>query len=419
MTYLKTTIFTFGLLALLPLSSTPSYAEDGARVSPLHIKMSPQNVTSHKNNAVNIQTSSKQSKKPKMATNIEKSPIKTANKAIPIEKNAAKPARVDVKDILRSVSCKKRIQKTRTIKLSPNEELARSLRGYLKAKNQSTEIIDTLHQVSQETGADFQQLIITAMIESDLGRVTISSKSTARGVYQFIEPTWLVLMKRYGNRIGYQSYADAITFNAETHHPEVKGGIPLRQKILDLRYDNRISALLKTYQAQDEKRVLARFKNGQNITVTDHYIAHMLGLSLARTFYKLKQSESDYILAHLKDSNFRQAVQLNRSFFYDEHGRALNAAQAYVQFDKKISEKFDRLKQIQRAHTNNGVLVKGPSQCPSDNHVQTVSADAILSHNITPLPKSETIANSNARDILSQVSSYAKTVKVKMVPQQE
>jgi len=418
MTYLKTTIFTFGLLALLPLSSAPSYAEEGARVSPLHIKMSPQSATSHKNNAINIQTSSKQSKKPKKTLNIEKDPIKTANKAVPIEKNETKPKKVDVKDILRSVSCKKQTKKTNTIKLSPDEELANALRGYLTAKNQSTDIIDTLYDVSQETDADFQQLIITAMIESDLGRVTISSKSSARGIYQFIEPTWLVLMKRYGSRIGYQSYADAITFNAETHQPEVKGGIPLRQKILDLRYDNRISALFKIYQAQDEKRVLTRFKNGQNITVTDHYIAHMLGLSLARTFYKLKQSESGYILAHLKDSNFRQAVSLNRSFFYDEDGRALNAAQAYVQFDKKISEKFDHLKRIQRTHTDNAVLVKGPSQCPSENKVQTVSADAILSHDITPLPKSETIANSNARDILSQVSSYAKTVKVKMVPKQ-
>lgn len=419
MTYLKTTIFTFGLFALLPLSSTPSSADEGTRLSPLHIKISPQSSNSATNNAINIQTSSKQSIKKEKTLNIEKIKAKTPSKVIQKEKNATKPTRVDVKDILRSVSCKKETQKTNRIKLSPDEELADSLRSYLKTKKQSTKIIDTLYEVSQETGADFQQLIITAMIESDLGRVTISSKSSARGIYQFIEPTWLVLMKRYGDRIGYNAYADAITFNTETHQPEVKGGIPLRQKILDLRYDNRISALFKIYQAQDEKRVLTRFKNGQRITVTDHYIAHMLGLSLARTFYKLKQSESDYILAHLKDSNFRQAVQLNRSFFYDEDGRALSAAQAYVQFDKKISEKFDSLKRIQRAHADNAVLVKGPSQCPSDNQVQTVSADAILSHDITPLPKSETIANSNARDILSQVSSYAKTVKVKMVPRQE
>ena len=288
--------------------------------------------------------------------------------------------------------------------------LADSLKLYMTAKKQSPKIIDTLYGVSRKTGVDFELLVITAMIESDLGRMTISSSSTARGIYQFIEPTWLVLIKRYGERIGYQSYADAIQINTKTKQPEVIGGMLLRQKILDLRYNKRVSALVKAYQITDEENVLRSFKNGQNISITDHYIAHMLGLSLARTFYKLHANESVVILANLKSGLFKEALRLNRSFFYDTTGNPLNARQAYIQFEKKISEKFKTLENIDKRY-GKGNNITNQACATSKPNIRTVSADDILAHKIKPLPGSGASSTKN-HEILKQVSAYAKTVKV-------
>ncbi len=422
MKHLKYPLLTCSLCVLSCINPPLSFADSNERAAPLHIKITP-NKNTKTVNQINIQTSKHTTQNKNKNKNKKTEEMTSIPAEIQPEKTmrVSKNRHIDVKDILRSVSCKKsEIPEKNTIKLSPDQTLSDALRSYLGQKEQNTALVDTLYNVAKKTDTDFKLLVITAMIESDLGRVTISSKSTARGIYQYIEPTWLVLMKRYGGRIGYQHYSDSITFNAQTRTPEVKGGMITRQKILDLRYDNKIAALIKAYQIKDEKRILETYKNGQNITVTDHYIAHMLGLSLARTFYKLKNTESDFILANLKDRNFKEAVSLNKSFFYTQTGDALNASQAYVQFDRKISQKFDNLKAIVNAHSHSGVQVKGPTQCPpSTDTIESVSADDILSHDIAPLPQSEKTADPKVYNILTQVGSYAKTVKVKMVQSED
>lgn len=401
------TTLPLGLIAIacaLPLSAV--HATSNERVAPLHIKIAPSKIISPKKRI--IADTKKSTPQKQQTKTVSAAPKKTVQKEAVL--NTTKPKRMNIDDILDSVTCRKNATAPKQTNFT-DKNLADSLKQYLTEKKQNSEIIDTLHRTSKKTGVDFDLLIVTAMIESDLGRMTISSSSSARGIYQFIEPTWLVLMKRYGERIGYKAYADMIEINKETRQPQIThGGVVMRQKILDLRYNTRIAALIKAHQIKDEGRVLRSFKNGQDINITDHYIAHMLGLSLARTFYQLKQSESGIILSNLKNRKFHEAITLNKSFFYDSNGAGLSASDAYGQFKKKIAAKFEILDAVSKGYMQDNA----PSACNKQTpDIRSVSADDILKHRITPLPEASTEAEAMP-ELVSQVGAYAKTIKVKV-----
>lgn len=239
-----------------------------------------------------------------------------------------------------------------------NSDLKNALKLYITAKNRDPALIDNIYSAANTAKINVELLLIKAMIESDLGRITVSKTSTARGVFQYIEPTWLVLMKRYGAIIGYEQQANAITINAQTLNPEVKEGSAFnREEILDLRYNAHISALIKSYQIRDESKSLAFYKNSDNINATDHYIAHMLGLPRARSFYEHLGTNSGIILATSKTDPFTQAAKFNPAFFYDHKGNALSANGAYQKFHDKVSARYDQLRDIQ-SRFGNGIETK-------------------------------------------------------------
>ena len=68
-----------------------------------------------------------------------------------------------------------------------------------------------IQQASQATGASFNYLLATAQVESGLNPQAGASTSSARGLFQFIETTWLATIKQAGAALGFGRYADAIS----------------------------------------------------------------------------------------------------------------------------------------------------------------------------------------------------------------
>ena len=200
--------------------------------------------------------------------------------------------------------------------IQKDERLAQSLRAYMKEEQRDPHLIDTLHNVAHETGVSFELIVIKAMIESNLGKNTIAKHSTARGLFQYIESTWLSLIQRYGEKIGYASYAEALEYDLITKRYIITSeeNSPSRQDILDLRDDQKISTLIKAYQILDEQKTIENYTNGQAPTITDHYIVHMMGLPLAELFFKLKNSNSTILPARLRNGMFNNAIAQNPSF---------------------------------------------------------------------------------------------------------
>src|SRR5262245_46948817 len=68
-----------------------------------------------------------------------------------------------------------------------------------------------IRKASQVTGAKFGYLLATAKVESNLNPNAAAPTSSAGGLFQFIDKTWLGTLKEAGGLVGYGRYADAIT----------------------------------------------------------------------------------------------------------------------------------------------------------------------------------------------------------------
>ncbi|MCB1562900.1 MAG: hypothetical protein KDJ75_04930 [Alphaproteobacteria bacterium] len=231
-------------------------------------------------------------------------------------------------------------------------ELARSFTRHLEARGQDPAVIRALYRASVKSGVDFELLLLKAIMESDLGRATVAQESSARGVFQYIEPTWLTLINRYGSQIGYAHYAHAISLT-KSGIPYIKGrNTYLKAEILALRHDPEASALIKAYQILEETEVIKAFKGGEAVTATDHYIAHMLGLSLAKEFYDLQKTGSILAVAGLGRADMREAAKLNRPFFYDGK-KPLTASASYRRFERRVAKEMDNIRSVSNLKKQN------------------------------------------------------------------
>ncbi|MGA6942726.1 MAG: transglycosylase SLT domain-containing protein [Pseudolabrys sp.] len=60
------------------------------------------------------------------------------------------------------------------------------------------QVTGAIRQAAQSTGISFEYLLTTAKIESNFNPTAQASTSSAKGLYQFIDQTWLGTMKQDG-----------------------------------------------------------------------------------------------------------------------------------------------------------------------------------------------------------------------------
>ncbi len=187
-------------------------------------------------------------------------------------------------------------------------------------------------QASRETGVDFAYLMEKAAVESSFQPDLKATTSSATGLYQFIDSTWLSAMKAHGADHGLGQYADAIQRRAD-------GGLTVpdpavRKQILDLRKDPKISAVLAAELTKDNKTALES-KLGGTVGSTELYLAHFLGAAGATKFLTAMR---DNPLKSARDV-VPDAASSNTAVFYDrQSGQPKTLAQVYDRFAKKFSE---------------------------------------------------------------------------------
>src|SRR5881392_492587 len=72
-------------------------------------------------------------------------------------------------------------------------------------------IAGSIKQAASTTGTSFEYLLTTAKMESNFNPKVSASTSSARGLFQFIDQTWLGTVKEAGSQLGYDKYANAIS----------------------------------------------------------------------------------------------------------------------------------------------------------------------------------------------------------------
>jgi hypothetical protein len=171
-------------------------------------------------------------------------------------------------------------------------------------------ILSFIAEASERTGVSAAYLEALALRESSFNPVAASDHSTARGLYQFIESTWLETFARHGQAHGQGDLAALVTVSADGR-PSVSNG-RMRGRILDLRFDPKLSTFLAARLAADNRAGLEA-KLGRPVSDAELYIAHFLGLSGAETLIEAKDASPRADAAEL----FPWAARSNRSYFYD------------------------------------------------------------------------------------------------------
>ncbi|HEV7275012.1 MAG TPA: transglycosylase SLT domain-containing protein [Devosiaceae bacterium] len=173
------------------------------------------------------------------------------------------------------------------------------------------DLANALNAAGQRSGVDFGYLLQTAIRESSLNPSARASTSTATGLFQFLEGTWMEVMKEEGPRLGYQRYADAISVTAEGDY--VIADKALRQEILALRENPRIAAdLAAAFTRNNGAYLQQRF--GRMPSAGELYIAHFLGAKGAETMFTAGLADPEQLATKL----FPRQARANPTIFYDD-----------------------------------------------------------------------------------------------------
>lgn len=168
-----------------------------------------------------------------------------------------------------------------------------------------------LNSAGNKNGVDFDYLLQTAMRESSLNPQAKARTSSAVGLFQFLEGTWLQVMKQEGPRLGYQNYANAITETADGDF--VIQDPKLRAEVLKLREDPQIAAdLAAAFTKSNGDYLQQRF--GRIPSPGELYIAHFLGAKGAEKMFTAGLQNPDQIAAKL----FPKQADANRAIFYSD-----------------------------------------------------------------------------------------------------
>jgi hypothetical protein len=181
---------------------------------------------------------------------------------------------------------------------------------------------------SSKTGIDFQYLLGQAKLESGLQANARAATSSASGLYQFIERSWLSVVKQHGAEHGLGWAANAIS--TSNGRPSVADPA-MRQAILALRNNPDAASLMAAEHASDNKTALENTL-GRTATGTDLYMAHFLGLGGAKKFLGALQSSPGQSAAAL----FPAAANANRGVFYGSNGQPRSLSDVYSRFAAKL-----------------------------------------------------------------------------------
>ena len=191
-------------------------------------------------------------------------------------------------------------------------------------------VAGAIRDAARSTGTSFEYLLTTAQIESNLNPAAQATTSSAKGLYQFIDQTWLATMKNAGPALGFSRYAGAIVQGADGRYDVPDPAA--RAAIMRLRADPAVSATMagaftRTNAAQLNAAI------GRAPSEGELYIAHFLGPDGAAKLIAASSSQPNANAAAM----FPQAAAANPSIFYDRAGRPAAAAAVY----SKLTGRYD------------------------------------------------------------------------------
>lgn len=210
-------------------------------------------------------------------------------------------------------------------------------------RSAGTPVEAAIARAAEATTVDFGYLLAQAEVESSMDPDARAATSSATGLYQFIESTWLDTVKKHGPRFGLGALAQQIDVTASGN--AYVADPAQRQAILALRADPEVASLMAAGLAEDNRAHLAPILGRQ----PDHaelYLAHFLGAGGAGRFLAEMQADPSQSAAAL----FARPAAANRAIFYTPDGSPRSLAGVMDVLGSKLERALDRAGSGQSVH---------------------------------------------------------------------
>lgn len=189
---------------------------------------------------------------------------------------------------------------------------------------------NAIGRAAQRTGVDFSYLLNQAKSESGLNPNARAQTSSASGLFQFIDQSWLGVLKQHGGKHGMAWAANAIQ-----RSPSGRWTVTdpqMRQAVFALRNQAEPSALMAAESANENAATLSSAL-GRPANQTDLYFAHFLGVAGATRYLKAHQANPGMTAAAI----FPHEATVNHGLFYTQSGEARSLDDLYALMSRKIS----------------------------------------------------------------------------------
>lgn len=223
----------------------------------------------------------------------------------------------------------------------PEEELARQLAALGEGPDQMQfgpvnvrrRLVETVIRAAQRADYDPTILMAIADKESSLRATARASTSSAAGLFQFIDKTWLQCVRQFGAQHGLAH--EAALIEGPEDKPEIADPDE-RARVLALRERPYLAAVMAAEMLKRDGGKVAE-NIGRPLSAGETYLIHFLGTRDANLFMS-RLTESPKVSAA---AMLPKPARANRPIFYD--GKKANAvADVHKKFEDMMGMRLDR-----------------------------------------------------------------------------
>jgi Transglycosylase SLT domain len=201
-------------------------------------------------------------------------------------------------------------------------------------------LVHSILKAAHVTGVDPVYMMTLADVESSLSPEAKAPTSSAQGLFQFIDSTWIETVYHHAEDYGFAAAAEAISYVNGELEVETKS----RDWVMSLRTDPYFSALMAGELIKDVERALQAVGE-RELAEAELYLAHFLGASSAVRFLEVLDQDPNMKASKL----FPKAARANAGLFMEGKGRKrrpVSVAELYDKIDSKIVRRLDRYEGI-------------------------------------------------------------------------
>ena len=201
----------------------------------------------------------------------------------------------------------------------------------------ATSVTATTRFLSSEDDRDDAFLKAVAPELRRLVRISKRMKNHhTQGIYRFSEAVWLRLVRDHGETFGYGTLAEAIKTDGAGRL--IVQDAANNDRILELRQNKELSALMAVLFARDNATILAQ-RLDRDVRPADLYLVHLMGLSGATRYLKALER----IPARPADRVFGRVASNHRRLFF-KNGTPQTLAQVYATLGKTFARERSEIR---------------------------------------------------------------------------